>query len=220
MKQTAKKPTKAEMRVLIAKDVLKGLRTKKLVPAQGMWARVELSKKTLELLLKAEEALDAIQLKDLLDKGSVCRVCGVGAMFIATVQRTNAFTVSSYDFHGDGPKYTSTYNPRDFAPYLAKYFSVRDIVRIEVAFERGMGAITPDYDGTIPPSAVIRLFEVTEVNLRESTYSRYSKGFDARNILAALAFGNKHKSAIGRMRAIMRNIVKNKGEFLPPPVKA
>ena len=72
-----------------------------------------------------------------------------------------------------------------FSNGLNSLFSYSQLRLIEIAFERGLGAFK-DYDYNLEPSTK-----------------------------RAAQFGRKFKTEKSRLRAIMKNIVENKGTFIP-----
>lgn len=121
-----------------------------------------------------------------MDKIESCTVCGVGACLVSLIKYTNNATIEELnDYDGQWDK-------------LAKYFSPKQLMFIEGVFEDvyntdpgdciGMASCDLNYNVTKSDANILN--EVNEKNL----YSR-----------------NRDK----RMIAIMENIVRNKGMFLP-----
>lgn len=86
---------------------------------------------------------------------------------------------------------SSDVNPEDVLDTLTSYFTVPQILMVECAFELRF----------TPPLS-------NEVN-------NYAEWPDEYERDAAVAFGKRYRSATGRLRAILKNMLKNKGIFTP-----
>lgn len=115
------KLSKAEQRVLIAKDLITRLVAKKIVATQGTYIR---SVKGIGLISRS--ANGDRQLRDEL-KGKKCKVCEIGGMFLCALDRHNALTVGDARYKVSDGEFQ-----RD---YLAQWFLRVDLGRIEAAFE-------------------------------------------------------------------------------------
>ncbi len=88
------------------------------------------------------------------------------------------------------PMYSSTeITSEDFRPELRKYFGPRQLALIESAFE----------------------CQECDIELGYGSYD----GKKYKALKAAANWGDKYKDDTKRLRAIMRNIIKNAGEFIP-----
>lgn len=200
--KTFKEMTKSEKRVAIARDVLLQLRTNKYVPKLGVWVSSE------EDLIRPGD--ENKQLQEVL-KGKVCQVCAVGSVFVSAVRLFNRLkckdAVERFRLNSNGTIY-GVVNEVGFDEaevYLDRFFSDHQIVLMEIAFEKGNGrycfsASSFEY--------ALRSGGYDETYLR-ARYHRY----------CALKFGLQYKSNTDRMKAIMKNIIRNKGEFRPPLAK-
>lgn len=144
-----------ETRVLIAKDVLKGLKNNHINPIPGiyLWSEALRSWENPEIIGK--------QVCELL-KSKPCEVCAIGALFVGQVERFNKLEFTK-DLYSD-----------DLRAELTKAFSMPQLLLIEAAFE---GWIEGKFDGS--------------------------------------TFQKKYPDSTKRMDAIMRNIIKNNGTFIP-----
>lgn len=157
MKEKLKMRKCPETRILIAKDVLKALKSRHLratpmtylsSDALGTWNNPDIFGKQVCELLKQKP----------------CYVCVIGALFVGQVERFNKLKYN-------GPLYSD-----DIREELTKAFSMKQLEMIEACFE-GWYDDNLKFDGT--------------------------------------PFSNKYPDATKRMEAIMRNIIRNKGTFVP-----
>lgn len=164
---------KKELRIAIAKDVLKRLRGKKLIPLQGTYVRP--ANRVFDLF--DDEDSQQSQAQKHLDKlTDGCRVCALGAMFCSYVALKNKAKV--FEFLNSDSFYDVEYR-------LKQAFSYSQLELIEGAFE-----------GT--------------------WIQRESQLENADEIMA---FVDKYACPRERMRAIMKNIIKNDGTFVLPAIK-
>jgi hypothetical protein len=129
-----------------------------------------------------------------------CRACGIGACFISIVRLNDSVVPKLYDCTHDteGGRMTSV----EALPFstLKKFFSRRQLILIEAAFEGGAGG----HFGPIP-----------EWNFD------WAEGYgDGGRPVTALqkalsSYIRDNGTTKTRMAAIMKNIVANKGEFVP-----
>lgn len=111
----------AEKRVMIAKDVLKRLRSRNLVAESGDI----ISLNTIEF----ENGLDSF--KDIINLQKGCQVCAKGALLCAYVGRVNKFSVSDTQKWNTASKGENCVHKK-----LKKLFSMKQLDFIEAAFER------------------------------------------------------------------------------------
>jgi hypothetical protein len=168
----------AQKRVEIAKDVIKQLNSKKLIAAHMVYVRTEID--------NIEGITPETQLKKIFDKSEYCRVCGIGSLFVCTVKRANAIVCS--DVMGCTCKSCisdmSDVDQETITSYLKKYFSVKQLQYIEIAFESRDDVVLSAKD---------------VVNYKEAR--------------SFFAYESNQFSADYRMRTIMQNIIDNKGTF-------
>lgn len=175
------KVTKAELRVRVAKDVLKWLKNDELKVSTGEYVTPE--------NVKFPSVGDAQQH---VDKLKQCTVCALGSCFIGLVNQMDKldlqelFQIRMYS-NTSGPIFEDK-----MRNYLREIFSETQMLLIESAFEMQ--------------------------DMRGSNY--HDVNISAVNIARAIEFGKQHDHTIdanakSRLKAIMNNIVKNKGIFIP-----
>lgn len=163
-KETFNKKTKAQQRVIIAKDVLLRINDDKIIPTQGRFCK-----------LPAKIAEDnSASLQDFMNKNKKhCYACGKGSLFMSFVGIKNEFTRG--DIYG-GENINSS-----AMIALSKIFTPQQLALIETAFEK--------------------------------VYYYWNVGLTVTQKTKAIEFGKKFKYPSGRLIAIMKNIIKNKGTF-------
>lgn len=189
-----KNATKAQKRVLIAKDVLEWLDVNLIRPENGSYVRRSDYKKDIDY---DYEKHDKTQLnKTILEGGSrnSCYVCGVGALFVGAVMRYD--NICNGDFNGNCSDINIGIGgliefDDELVDYLSKYFTRRQIALVEVAFE------VEDYFDSDEP------FNSSFACLSDEAASKASN------------FGMQYKENKQRLIAIMKNIIKNDGQFIP-----
>jgi len=145
-------------------------------------------------VLSDVDALDlTAELQKELVKVQTCSVCALGALFISDVAKHDRCTVEEAGIVDERLAYgltrTTCVEQQPVRKRLRELFSDRQLAMIEMAFEG---------------------WEVREITKVESVVD---PDFDAYN--KCLAFYHKYKTSTTRMRGIMRNIIKNDGEFIP-----
>lgn len=174
-----RKQTKAEMRVVIAKDVLLQLKKKKFIPLTGNYCLISKLSKNVR---------DEDQLQQELKQNNTCTVCALGACFASSVLKYNDFCVADVDLPDSTDEEVPTVAGSNVANHLRKYFTRKQLGLIEYYFERGM--VTPvatEYFNFRAPQ-YLHDFDISD--------SRFGRMDDRK-----------------RMTLIMKNIIKNKGEF-------
>ena len=179
----AKKPstkTPAQMRVIIAKDVLAQIASRRYCPAEGSWvanSNVGDMDFYIEDRLAEDEKLCKVDASEYVNKIKKCSVCALGAIFMSQVSNFGGVTFT------DGSYAYDVFEDLERSP-LKKYFSVSQLELIEACFEGLAGA----YSGDMTKSS---------------------------DRVSAQAYYICHKNATKRMTAIMNNIIRNKGIFVP-----
>lgn len=172
-------PAQKRRAVLIADDVLKWMRTKRIKVETDTYFRFD----------EIHENLDGQSLQEhlttLVTRRKPCAVCALGACFIASVDRFNQVKVDSELF--------GLFNPQmKFAlvsDHLSETFSTRQRDLIEAAFEQ---------------QSVLGFVGIRTPNAYERS---------------AVRFGKRRTDSRARLRAIMRNIIANRGVFVPPAME-
>lgn len=131
----------AERRVMIAKDVIAGLRSKRLSAKQGEFVNDPSEKNFI-----TEKTDEKNCMKKALKKIEKCEVCALGACFVSLTERFNNITLGNVygselkelklDFSGGCPV-TLNLSFDDISQSLQKFFSKSQLAMIEYAFELG-----------------------------------------------------------------------------------
>lgn len=132
--------TKAEKRVAIAKDVLEGLRLKKLVATNGTyfgfrdnderadwwsalgWNPRELWRVPVDIDLDAKPA-------EPIKAPKQCSVCAIGSVFVSAVDRFDELTI------GEASRAFSGGNREAMTNYLGRWFPAKQLALMETVFE-------------------------------------------------------------------------------------
>lgn len=180
-------------RALIAKDVIQMLDAKKIEASRGDWVtalRNSNIKEYWELGPEEQEAQDKMSLqKILLASDTKCECCALGSILVSCVNFKNKVTFGEFD---DGEAlHFGTINKRERTDKtgIKQLFTGRQLEMIETAFEEGEGYFSDGGDGRV--SLLLKIRE------------------------KCVDFGSKYNSEDTRLRAIMRNIIKNNGIFIP-----
>jgi len=184
---------KKELRIKVAKDVLKSLNLYKVASGE-----VFVRNNNIDLnpyLKKRNSKLIAQRLK------KDCEVCALGACFLSLVKLDNKFNFfDGYDSYDDIPNGFMP-DAKPFFRRLKNIFSVSQLILIESSFELGEGFFN----------------EVTYVDwlARDSGISAVVLEKNSKSIPDAVAFGGQFENDSERLAAIMKNIIKNEGRFIP-----
>lgn len=188
--------TKAEKRVLIAADVIDQIKTKRLKARSLAWIipesldRFQASFEAERINSSAVYGADAsVQQLFLSKKMEPCNCCALGGLFMSCTLYNNKTTVRELDAArlDLGSRIFDPGVPRP-SNGLTTFFSAQQLQLIELAFEGGYG-----------------FFDDTDTD----TYT-YDDVLDK-----AHDFYLAHEDDEKRLLAIMRNIIKNKGKFVP-----
>lgn len=135
------KPTKAERRVAIAKDVLAQLRLERYVATEGVYVDYKVA----ELASTAPDK----PLEKLLPQVKSCEVCALGACFLSAVRKYNDVKAGDIDVpetwrSHTGEEYTDhNFDDGVMRDKLARHFTKTQTNLIESAFEcMPMGSLT------------------------------------------------------------------------------
>jgi hypothetical protein len=142
----------------------------------------------------------------LVSKGKDCTVCALGACFLSHVKLYNKFKIDDNltgGPSGDGHAYVHS---DDMFELLHKSLGVKNMVLIESAFE--CGACLTHHAG-----------QITD----EPDWDEFSKSIEKvvtqEEIRAAVEHGRSISDPADRLKAIMRNLIKNDGEYTPKITK-
>jgi hypothetical protein len=131
-----KKATKAQKRVMIAKDVLAQIKAERYFPKRGEWARPLWSddQKSIDIKLDPNSSIkDAFKSKAI----NSCKVCALGGLFMSCTNLNNNTTVGDMkteyyigEFVNDDVKISNGLN---------RIFTQKQLMLIETYFEGGEG---------------------------------------------------------------------------------
>ncbi len=212
--------TNAEKRVLIAQDVIAQLDAEELVSNPGTYLYVnDNSPNNWELTGKT-------QVRDVLGKSNKCKVCALGACFVSMMKRYNECTVDQLLDLEDEDEHS--YHFTDIRmrlhslgvlkPYLLRLFDEDQLKLIEAAYEGipGAGSVSSDHlvDADDP------VLEAHEFHLHHTEYDHTSDWtlhtpLDEEVIIEIGHIENRQGDGSDVLRAIMNNIIENKGTFAP-----
>jgi hypothetical protein len=200
------KLSNAQKRVAIARDVLKQIQTENFIPHTGKFVSVPDYNEF--LVYRNKNA----SLQEMLPQLGPCDVCALGGLFLSCTNLNNKARVSALmenshpsgniDNTGEAYQMNDMFlGGKKFSNDLNRFFSNYQLMLIEIAFERGGGA-------------------VGNVNFTDGLYKNYLGQFKpiTAEIEAAAQFSEKtntDQSSKDRMIAIMKNIIRNKGRFRP-----
>jgi hypothetical protein len=189
--------TKAEKRVEIAKDVLKQIKANKYRPTSGVWV-IDIDGTDVSDLVYAtrrEDPISAVDLKkDVVCKlRGTCDVCALGSLFVSAIDKFNHTKLSPTCYMDFTEHEDSKENP------LLKWFSAKQLLLIESTFEGGHGGWAQNVVDVLSANKIFYWDDVV--------------------IPAIYAYCNKYSDSTNRLKAIMNNIIRNKGTFVLPGVK-
>lgn len=128
-----KKATKAQKRVMIAKDVLAQIKTKRYVAESGCWVQPNI-KAAYEKNLKDEDSVQELFAKK---KIKSCNVCALGGLFMSCINLNNNTTIEDLkkEFYiGD-----FVYDDSKISNGLNRIFTQKQLILIESYFEGSQG---------------------------------------------------------------------------------
>jgi hypothetical protein len=126
--------SKAQKRVMIAKDVIKQINEKKFWATRGDWATVRIDKE----LSKETQACSVLENKD-----TECSCCALGAMMLSEIRHMDKITIKDLDLDVYFGETTFRVDHGAKGDRLGLYFSEDQIRLIEMAFEFGRGNYYP-----------------------------------------------------------------------------
>lgn len=128
-----KKATKAQKRVMIAKDVLAQIKTKRYVGESGCWVQTNINA-TCEKDLKDEDSVQELFAEKKIES---CNVCALGGLFMSCTNLNNNTTVQDLknefyigDLVADDDKISNGLN---------RIFTQKQLMLIEIYFEGSQG---------------------------------------------------------------------------------
>jgi hypothetical protein len=138
-------------------------------------------------LVNANKEILKTQFHEVMNAGPSCDACALGAVFVSAARKFDQRTFHQATVKGEFDSSNRYPNQGGMLRYLKNFFEHKQLKMIENAFELGNGSLAAAY-------------------------------FDKQNTAmnAAVRFGNRYaSSATKRLQAIMKNIIKNKGTFVP-----
>jgi len=184
----------AEKRVLIAKDVIAQIKTKKIKPTSGHFISAKQNPRVAESIYSSD--LDDSDARKILLTNHItqCACCALGGLFVSCTLYNNNTTLNQFVYNNIGEVINRERYHRDgFSNGLDKFFSMAQLRLIEQTFEGNTGIVRDDMsDGT--------------------------GKFHAHYSAASKAFYKTYATPTKRLLAIMRNIVANNGTFKLPKV--
>ena len=191
-----KKATTSQKRVLIAKDVIDQILAKRFNPKRGFWVRFRNER-------KLEDVVESSLQEKFLDNTiPSCDCCALGGLMMSCTLYNNNEKVGDviasaddtagilpFDFKSNQDfdiGFNLTDRRKGFDNGFGKIFSKNQLKLIEMSYEKGRGWFDSD-----------RVY------------------IDSELVAKAIRFGRQHRSNNSRLIAIMKNIVKNNGEFIP-----
>ena len=128
-----KKATKAQKRVMIAKDVLAQLKAKRYIPESGVW--VEPMYKSRKMGNEEESVQKLFAEKNI----TKCNVCALGAMFMSCTNMNNNTTVGDLEDECGGVLGELIEDNYKLSNGLNRIFTCQQLALIETYFENGGG---------------------------------------------------------------------------------
>lgn len=218
------KATKAEKRVLIAKDVIAQIKAKRYIPYCGAFVKATFDPKVYKKTVsgtdiceylhdpdvkdmqenwnltdaETKEVIDFVEkpLREAFFDNTVqsCDVCALGGIFMSCTLFNNKTKLNALGPEGEAADLgNAIVYDKSISNGLMKFFSYNQLELIENAFENGKG-----YFRTNPYA---NNSEITDINGKR--FRQY------------YTYGDRYPNSSDRLIAIMKNIIKNKGTFIP-----
>jgi len=182
----------AKKRVFIAKDVLAQIDLNRIQAVSGVYFESETLNDIVDDV-RFEGKSASKQLQTIFRKVETCTACALGSMFLCGVETANKLKLNQTDIVDNRGVVSD-----DIYTYLSRFFDMRQLVVIESAFEqRNMFAEHRDHSERFDNLTYEEVEEITD------------------EVADAIDFGLIESDATTRLQLIMRNIVANKGTFVP-----
>lgn len=193
----------AGKRVLVAKDILLQIAARKFDPQTSKFLLIESNQ------LEKMEGSDSLQ-GCLLDNNTGCRGCAIGGAMMSMIRFNNTAIFNDTNYNNENERHLAYHKGTRVAKsadnallsqQLKDLFGEEQLRLIEQAFERCSG--------------VYRLKAISRYN--QFSYDKLIE-MDLKNDSPqwkAYMFGRAHYEDKDRLVAIMENIIKNKGTFIP-----
>jgi hypothetical protein len=191
------KKTKGERRIAILKDVLQQLKLEKFKATNGTYVSLPkiLREKTYE-----EPELDAKTA--LLNCQGSCSVCAKGSIFLSQVRKENQVKLEELDWDMEDASNKATKR-------VVNLFGGNNLNRIEAAFER-WPYITEQYE-----DEVFINYTSDSTHTKWNEFSGYYETINNKRDEKIVKFYNRYPDKTDRLKAIVRNAIKNNGIFKP-----
>lgn len=199
------KANKQQKRILIAKDVLNLLKQKRIIAIRTRFVRnYSLHEKQRDVKYKnqPDEPLQPLLLNPAIPP---CECCALGSMMLSCTMFNNKENLSDYTLDFETLSDTVWESKRAASGHkkpkngFADFFSEKQLALIEFVFEIRFSSFNGEYEN----SGVI----ANSLRLRND----YGITIDVHK--KAITFAKKYSDQEERLKAIMRNIIRNKGIF-------
>jgi hypothetical protein len=192
-----------EQRLAIAHDVIAQIKAKHFVAVSMRYVNFIINEAHLKLKQKGDTSTAVMPLQEVVKNAKVCEVCALGGLFLSYVNLyndVNAPLAYSLPDTRQGERAESGENMTAMSP------------------EGGLGSVARH-------PKLVELFGTPQLGLIETAFERVGHTYDVyihnhndeftELARRALNFGRSYVTDHGRMLAIMRNIIKNHGVFIP-----
>jgi len=194
-------PARRKKAVAVASDVIAQLRVNRLQAERGTYCAIDMGDMGSLLFFDKEHELAASFQKSFAeDKRIKCRVCAIGAAYIGYINRFNKVT------NGEMQEASS----EDMLKRMEDVFDRRQLRLMERIFENFWEDLIDNEKW-----ASIEDFKRKRYKALGITTEEQIDHFEAK----ATAYHNKYPDSDDLLRAIMLNVVRNKGEFILPKKK-
>ncbi len=183
-----------EKAVLVAKDVLEQVKAEKYIPNTGTYIHVFGDGFNFEGSIK--ENFDQIQ---------QCKVCALGSMLMSSTHLGNILTTSDIDNYPDADDLRDS---EKITELFSSIFTNKQLLLIETAFEG-----YSDFWGETKAQIKKNYEENFIYDEQADRYANETLTFE--ETLACEMFNRKYPDDDKRLNAICRNIIRNKGVFMP-----
>lgn len=182
--------TNAERRVLIAKDVIEQIKNKLIIAEQGEFVQIKYDPINFTRNRGIREAI--------IEKEAKCTCCALGSLMVSCTLFNNHYTVGDLFSNTDDNHFSQLgdvlfIKKQSLKNGLDKYFSKSQLRLIEIAFESGNGYFGNSERRFCP---IFKLKFSKQEKLAEEMFSHII-------------------SPEKKLISVMKNIIKNKGKFIP-----
>jgi hypothetical protein len=192
-----------KLAVKIAKDVLAQLRLNRFQASQGRYCTISLGRNEDGYMESVDEYTSPAKRRASFktafkeNKEMKCEVCALGALFTSFVNINNVFTVGQVV----QPQFSRMFGALEDA------FPLRDLLLMEYVFEEGERGIL---EGKVANPGWNEYTE-TSVRFRNRKFT-----FTREELQRAIDYAGNYDDSDKRLRAIMINVIRNKGTFKLP----